>query len=296
MSLNKGVTFLILAHSDPELFKRLVVRLKSVGNIVAHIDIKANELDYHLPEVHYVSERVDVRWAGYSMVLATLALMKKALSLFPDSSHFVLLSGACYPIVGNAELSAYFQRNVGRNLIRLYDIRSSKTHFWRHITEYHLRDYIGGRGSSVLARGSRVVLERGLRLFKRRWPELIVPYAGSQWWALTAEGCAAIVELADCNPLFSAKVWRCVFAPDEIYFHTALACTVGVSGTLGYSDSPYQQDTAPMHLIDQSLAKIYTINDLSEVRVARSDGKIFVRKLSSLHSGLLLDALDRNSW
>lgn len=285
-------TFLVLAHADPILFKRLVGRLRNVGNVVAHIDRKADAADYLVDGVHYLDRRFDVKWAGYSMVEATLELMRRGLSLFPDSSHMVLLSGACYPIVSDKALIDYFERNGGVNLIRLYDVGATKTHFWHHINEYHLRDLIGGRGSSVLARGLRVMSEHALNLTKRRWPQHINPYAGSQWWGITSEVCFKIIQLAEDDPVFSSKIWRWVLAPDEIYFHTALGYVAQSSGGIEYSTSPYQKDNAVMHLVDQSLTKIYREEDLNEVVAARSSGKIFVRKLDSFESRKLIDWLD----
>mgnify|MGYP003453849103 CR=1 FL=1 len=72
------VAHFILAHAYPDQLCRLVNRL-SYSNTVffIHVDLKSNIHDFELAlannlNVHFIQNRVDIQWATYSMVDATI--------------------------------------------------------------------------------------------------------------------------------------------------------------------------------------------------------------------------------
>lgn len=62
------VTFMIAAHAQPELFKRLVSKLQVPGaNVVAHIDKKVSEKEFKsglADKVHFLENRRKINWGG----------------------------------------------------------------------------------------------------------------------------------------------------------------------------------------------------------------------------------------
>ena len=113
----------ILTHDNPAATKRLINVLYEEGHsFVIHVDGKeaADETFHELKEfaatreyVHVVDTRVRVNWGGFTMVEATLQILKYAFAI--DTPHqsqqepldfhkFVHLASTSYPIASNAEI------------------------------------------------------------------------------------------------------------------------------------------------------------------------------------------------
>lgn len=282
--------FLLLVHADPQQVRRLIRLLVPFGPCIVHVDAKVDRTAFQIDhlDVTYVDDRVNVHWAGISQVSATLCLMRAALAQCDPSrvSHFVLLSGSCYPVRPLEELSAFLSNNQGVNFIKQMpldgapELESRVRHLWFY------EDFpVDGR------RFTRTRLLRGvLQLvgkFARRSLSLIPRWhVGSQWWALTPEAVSYLATFLHESQV--KRFLRFSKAPDEIYFHTLLA------------HSPHRHtvesvrgggvwDAANLHLIDPSLSRWFEASDYEEVV---SSGKWFVRKVSTQSSGDLCTRLD----
>ena len=103
------LAYLVLAHDKPSQLARLVAALRAedVG-IFVHID-RAAPIEPFVTavpralEVEWTDHRVDVHWAGFGMVRATLELMSTAVRRGPFD-YLALLSGVDYPIVSHAKI------------------------------------------------------------------------------------------------------------------------------------------------------------------------------------------------
>ncbi len=100
----KPVAFLVLAHHQPDLLSRLLGRLASPwSSAFVHLDKRSEAAQFSAAQAMantiFLSnaEQVQVHWCGYSMVTATLNLLRKALHAPLQPERFVLLSGADYP-------------------------------------------------------------------------------------------------------------------------------------------------------------------------------------------------------
>ena len=288
--INRPV-FMILCHADARLFHRLVGRLAAIGHVVAHVDRKADQQAFEHAAVSFAPDRVDVKWAGYSMVRATLSLLRFALERHPGASHYVLLSGADYPVKRNEEIAAFFAKHRGRNLIKFYDARQA-AHSMRSLLNYHFHDYLPSRPPMAL-KAIRRVAELLARPFKRKLPSGLIPCFGSQWWAVTGE-CAAYILEESGRTAFWRSFWKHVFAPDEFYFHTLVGNSPFLKVSTGFV--PFQGRgtwrLANFHIIHPSLTKVYAMDDYEDIRDAKM---MFVRKMASGTSGSLLDRLDSDA-
>ncbi|HBP90928.1 MAG TPA: beta-1,6-N-acetylglucosaminyltransferase [Nitrospirales bacterium] len=94
------IAYLILAHHMPEHLPRLVRALNDRGvDFDIHVDAKTDMTPFlgcAAPNVHFVAPRIPVKWGRWSLVEATLALMRQALSRRVPYDYLVLLSGACF--------------------------------------------------------------------------------------------------------------------------------------------------------------------------------------------------------
>jgi hypothetical protein len=282
--------FLLLVHADPPQAKRLLRHLAPVGRCFVHVDAKADVSAFQFadPRVAFVKQRIDVRWGAISQVEATLRLMRTALATCDLSqvSHFVLLSGSCYPLRPMEEFRTYLQRHAGTNFIKLMPLASTRKlhervrHFWFYEDlPVDGRKFTGVR----LLRG---LLQLAGKLGRRSFPLFPAWYFGSQWWALTPEATSYLVDHPQQEAVM--RFLRFSKAPDEIYFHTLLA-----NSPLQHTVEPVSGsgvwDAANLHLIDPSLSRWFQAADYEEVVAS---GRWFVRKVGSDISRDLCDRLD----
>jgi len=299
--MRKKVVFGVLAHTDPIHLNRLCHKLTDIEcGIVVHIDGKCDALEYQrmcdavsgVGEVVLVENRIRVYWAGISMVMAEYGIIKKALDSFGRFSHLILLSGSCYPIKPLRKLEGLVRGNERVSFIKYFDMRVDSG-YRRHIYQRWFREpwFFCPKKDGYLGR-CEYILRRVFDCFRipSSWPRNVIPYFGSQWWALTYEACEYVVSFLESNPWF-LEVNRWTFSPDEHFFHTI----IGNSSIrhLASGEQEFQGRgtwrMANLHLIHPSLSKVYTIDDIEEV--CRSD-RYFVRKVWTENSGSLLDFLD----
>jgi hypothetical protein len=282
--------FLLLVHSDPTHVKRLLRLLLSVGRCVVHVDVKVEESAFKIedPNVFYVEERIDVRWGGISQVNGTLILMRTALSLFQaaDVSHFVLLSGSCYPVRALEEFRSFSQLNWSTNFIKTIPLASTRKlnqrtrHFWFY------EDLPVDSRKLSLTRILRGLLQFAGKLGRRSFALIPEWHFGSQWWALTPGAVSYLATYPYETPV--KQFLRYSKAPDEIYFHTLMANSPAQLGA-ECIDGEGVWSASNLHLIDPSLSRWFQESDYEEIV---SSGCWFVRKVGTDISRGLCDKLD----
>lgn len=118
----KKHAYLIMAHTQPELLKKLLQMLDDERNdIYLHIDKKA--VDYPLEELTSVlhkskcifTERTDVRWGSYSQINCEMVLLKEATKT--EHAYYHLLSGMDLPIKSQDEIYDFFEKYEGLEFV-----------------------------------------------------------------------------------------------------------------------------------------------------------------------------------
>lgn len=226
---NKGKSmkvplYVIAAHHRPDRLEDLVSAL-APHKVMIHIDRKVDSAAFKaalaLPNALAIPNevRVAVSWAGWSQVQATLRLLESVQDLLPTASHVVFLSGDTFPLADSTALARYFAKHATTqfiNTIRIPSVEASKpiTRLSRFYVEY---DRNNGRKNLLPRAFNKLGMPRRYRHVFRE----IVPYAGSSWWALTADAVKYV--LAESRR--SADLQRfCRNAkmPDEFYFQTLI--------------------------------------------------------------------------
>jgi hypothetical protein len=285
--------FLIVAHTDPVQFKRLVRRLSIAGPCLVHIDLKCNLADFEVenPRVRFASNRFDVSWAGVSQVECTLSLMREALDGGCDEvSHLVLLSGSCYPIRPLTDLREFLARNSDRDFLKLAPVRRGQSHF-ACLTKFWFYDDlpVGGKklGWRRLTRGA---LQLACRWFDRTPPTGLTWYFGSNWWALRPDVARMVLRHERVAELL--HYLRYSMASDEMFFHTLVADISGAHAVAPQLEAEHVSQVTNLHYIDPTLVRWFKAEDWSELTECDA---WFVRKLSSSQSSALCDRLDEVS-
>lgn len=221
------LAYLILAHNHPDHLQRLISALhEEWTQFYVHIDTKATMSDFAplraLPQARFIEERVDACWGGYSLVQATLNLMAAALRDRPTADWFILLSGADYPIRSNLDLYRFFEssRSEHIGLMQMPSPDSRKP--LSRLERFHFE------GSRSRPKAKRVLLNQTNRLleriYKRNYRPVfgdLIPYAGSQWWALSRAAILHILEFVGKHQRL-VDFYKHSLIPDEMFFQTIL--------------------------------------------------------------------------
>jgi len=295
------LAYVVLAHSDPTLFGRLIRRLASpYVSFFVHVDAKSALEPFqaavnNVHNVHFVSPRLRVMWAGFSQVESTLKSIELALSRTDiECSHIVIISGADYPLTHNNEILEFFQRNKNRQFIRRFLVAEcgDPRQIWR-IRGRHFRE-LADRFTHK--RKPLFVLEQILKLCPRTIPKDFKVALGSNWVALTRNCASFCVREARSNPAYSAY-FAPAFGPDEMYLHTIVQNSEFVSEASPLES--YVDITGPggpfYYGNVHALVPKVPITEIRDARIIMENRgvKLFTRKLSSTHSSNVLDYLDQ---
>lgn len=293
------IAYLILAHNNPSLLYGLVGKLNDKDvDFYIHIDKKSTdnfEELKELPNVHFIDNRMDVRWGDISMIETLLMCCKKIISELGKDTYVVLLSGLDYPIKGNKYIKNYLENNR-YNYINGVKI-PSKECCWqengrRRLACYSLRLKARKMASieprivdiNNIKQLFKVIVNNPLKIFealkiifsypKRKHPDYLTPYGGEFWWILPIETIKDVIEFADKHPDFLAY-HKNTNNPDEIFINTIVYNIVDKNKIkdnclrfIKWVNSPSPQDI--------------TINDMELIQRCYQDRDIlFIRKAVS---------------
>jgi hypothetical protein len=237
------ISYIIMAHDQPELFKRLVQSLKSFNTrFYVHIDknqdIKPFAEEFGSDEQVYFlndKQRQPVTWADSGMLKGTLEALKQ-IADEGRKGYCILLSGRDYPVKSNDEIYSFLQKSAGINFIS-YELLPWRGHEgMERITKYKI-DVSRRRGDFVYLPSlwekefyQLNTAKKIYRLFrrkkftflfyllrKRKFPSYLKPFAGASWWALPVETVKKILTFVHEHPDF-IKFHEFTFVPDEAFF------------------------------------------------------------------------------
>jgi hypothetical protein len=286
------IAFLVLAHQDAPQLERLC-RLLNRHAVFVHIDGGAADFPVDrirsLPQVIVVAPRTTVHWGGFSMIEATLTLLKTAQKQ-ADFDSYVLIAGSTYPVKPLAVLEAALAQNPDREWIALTPItRGSHLH---KVTgrRWRMAPLLKHRGLDARLRGAWNQVSGAVgRNFEREIG--MTPYFGSQWWALTGRCVRNILDFVDSHPAF-VRAYRSTWAPDELFFHTIVANSEFGKFAIHVEDRGNKTNHfSPLNQVATDRDR-YLGDSPADFELAKTTGKFFIRKVSTGSSGALLDRID----
>ena len=215
----KKHAYLIMAHTQPELLKRLLQMLDNERNdIYLHIDSKAK--DYPLEEVAAVlqkskcffTERTDVKWGSYSQIHCEMVLLKEAIKT--EHAYYHLLSGMDLPIKSQNEIFAFFEKYNGLEFVDEDDTIISESALSR--VKYTHKFY-GKAGSALDILGA--ISTKGQKLLgidRTKKYGNIVFQKGRNWFSITHGLAKLVVEKEEwVRDVFGQSV-----CGDELFLQT----------------------------------------------------------------------------
>lgn len=227
------VCYLILAHNNFKHLDRLIDALQGSDNsFYVHIDKKSETL--YIPlynNVVLVPERVDINWGGFSMVEASLALMKYGFSQSNDADYYILISGVDYPIRSKEFLNNLLEK--GKEYIDIAAVPIPYKPIDRY--QYYYFDY---NRRNLKFYNPKFLIEVLLKKLKIRRKAPFKLYAGTQWFALTKACVQHVLRTVEEDDRY-IHFFKHTLVPDEAFFQTVIGNSPflsNVGSSLTYTD------------------------------------------------------------
>ena len=210
--------YLILAHYDITLLQMLVDSLDDIRNdIYVHWDTKSGPiplLRVQFSKLFFLEDRVEVNWAGYSMVEAEYHLFKKAFANGPYQ-YYHLLSGADLPIKPQDYIHEECKRMAGTEFIAFANPPQSEI-------DYRVQHYFlfpeEFRTAGTIKKVIRKLYLKYQDLTHKKRTEVTVR-KGSQWCSVTHLFVEYLLE----KESFVKETFSNTFCPDEMFIQTVCA-------------------------------------------------------------------------
>ncbi len=269
----RGLACLVLAHENaPQLVLLLRWIDAAGGQAFLHVDRRAREVRAELlrtglpgntlllPE----GESFRGRWGDYSLVAATLALLRRAVR-DPATRHVALLSGTHLPLRPAGEVAdLLFDGREHMDLV----LAAAEPPDGKSLRRFWCRTLPGREERSALLRwvngntwrlGKRD-LAAGLRGMK--------PMSGGQWWSLTGDCARRVAAFVEANPWYP-RFFRQAHIPDEAFFQT-------IVGATRFSD---RVGPSPVYQVKAGFSPV--VLRVPDLPVARASGRPFARKFDT---------------
>lgn len=216
-----------MAHNNFKHLDRLIEALDGLDRcFYVHIDKKA-EQSYisSRNNVVVIPEHIDINWGGFTMIEATLALLKHGLADSPDADYYALISGVDYPIRSEDFLLDLLEK--GKEYIDIAPVPVPFKPLERY--EYYYFDY---NRRNIKLYNPKFLIEVLLKKLKIKRKASFKIYAGTQWFALTRECVQYIMKTVQEDKRY-VDFFRHTLVPDEAFFQTI----IGNSPFLGQTAS-----------------------------------------------------------
>ena len=272
------VAHLILAHQQAPQVARLARRLLAADEAVfLHLDARIDPSPFLAlldPRVRFLGRRHASPWGTYGLVAAALELLRAALA---DRSvdYLSLLSGSDYPLRPLSALHTHLDAHPGREHFSPILSMADNPRFQRR----YQRFWFGGRRHGISGQ-----LESLLHRLPwiRTLPDGLVPHCGSQWWTLTRNCAAWLVDRLDRSPEL-VRFFRHVMIPDELVFPTLLASSPFTAKITGENLRCIEFPPELRH------PRVWRRSDLPRLL---GETAFFARKFDSETDSAVLDLLD----
>lgn len=223
-SVNSNIVYMFLAYKNPKVLRQCILKLNDKNAFfIIHLDKKTDKEKYqkefglNQENILFIEERVNIAWGGYSMIVATLNLIKYAKKINKNFDSFCLLSEQHLPIVNKKEIENFIlNKNYSGSMeiIHEFDSKEREQEFIDRTKYYWNIDKDQNVSFDDIKTQQKNNINRhdGLRfnLFK-----------GSQWWCLKSDAIDFILNYIDHNPDF-VELMKYSSIPDESFFHSIM--------------------------------------------------------------------------
>lgn len=297
------IAYILLAHKDPEQLVRLVSSLKGTGDFFIHIDKKSNIKPFYdcfksNSTVFLLKKRINVTWAGWSMVKAYMLLLQTVIESTNNYDRIVMLTGQDYPLMTNHKIISEFSKNIDIEYVMAYNLVSSTVPTDKN--KLLMRWYLDNpfKGDFFQRAYKSVMYHVFTKHFKNkelRVPlngKLVDPYFGQMLSAFTKEGANLILNTYLHDKKYN-KAMKHAFAAVELYWQTIIFNSDLRKNTVqGGAEHEITEHFgwAPLHYHHYDVdTSVFTEEHFEELK---NSGYMFCRKVVPGVSDTLMDKID----
>lgn len=274
------IAHLILTYTSPQQTERMIKNMMHDDfDFYIHVD-KKYDINPHLflealPNVYFINNRVDVKWAGFNTVIATFECIKEIVSTGIQYDFINFLSGQDYPLKSAAYLADFFKENKGKEFLSFRDIRNDWKEGLIRMERYFLINH-DFKGRYTLERLINFIMPR------RKIPYNMHPYGKSMFWMLSPEIAMYVVNKVESDKKLTNFFYFC-WASDEFVFQTILMNSPHKNNIVNnnYRYIDWSEGGANPKTLDE--------NDFEQIEKA---DMLFARKLDIEKSAKLFDMID----
>lgn len=295
--------YLISAFTDPPQLKRLVEALHPDAHFFIHIDkhssLSAFTSILQGENIHFLQDRIAVRWGTITQVDFQIALIEAALNHPVKFDRLFFLSGQDYPLWSNDHITRWMEEHRDQEMLCGVRVDTEGESFCQQRRLYQgYRPYFhfplwGAKGNDRLS----ILYRKTMQVLGIRKP-LTLTIDGTQWhlykgadyWCISRELAAYIDQTYRLHPEIR-RYFSSSFAPSETMMQTiafnhpvwAKRCI------LWQGDYPGLATLTPLHFIIYD--PIIKVMDETDYDTLMASGRMFTRKLVSGKSDQLIQRL-----
>ena len=292
------IAYLISAHTDAPQLKRLIEALQPDADFFVHIDKKSDIETFTqlIPNhnVHFIPERVDVRWGTLIEVEYQMNLIRAAVEFPKHFTHIFFLSGMDYPLWSVKKINQWLINHKGCEFLQGICMDTDYINAKQKEMYTVARPLFKSNKFSILAR--KILRLTGYRK-KRHFSvdgELWKLYKGSAWWCISESLASYILQMYETKAQIKAY-FKDSFCPAETLIQTIAFNTPKWAKKCILTEGEYPGLPAltPLHFIDyEPIIKIMDENDYDRLM---ESGKMFCRKVVSGKSDRLIELLQQRT-
>ncbi len=275
--------YLILCHDNPAQVNALAAHLETAGHdVYIHMDggSMLHDCIRRTEHIRVLPDPVHVHWACWSVVEATLRLMRAAAGAGMPYRYMHLISGQCLPAMRMERLDAVLDAAAaeGKQFIEVRSIEPDPG-YWEDKTKMTRRVKVW---YPACMSDKNSPAHRQIWWYTYKWKRLRLCrpgyylfrpfYYGSQWWSLTGDCVAELLRYAERHPFFTHYFRHC-FCADEKFIQTCIMRSSfrdKLAGSNGrYIDWSGRITTSPNVLTQENWQRV------------RESGCLFARKFAS---------------
>lgn len=274
----KRYAFLIIAHTEPELFHILINQIDNIENdIYIMVDSKVDIIPFKnittkYSNVYFCDKRVNIKWGEMSQIDAELELFRYA-STNSIYDYYHLISGQDLLIKPISKLNEFIKSHSGHEFLRLGNTAQGKQIAQLRLKHYHIIPPHFSRSRNIFIRSLYwipILLQKLLGI-KRHVSGTENLFISSNWCSISHSFVKMILK----EEQNIRKTFRFSVAMDEMY-KPFVAIKHNI---LHKCDIEENEHADILRKIDWNRGNpyIWTINDLSELI---SSTKFIARKFS----------------
>ncbi|WP_316839569.1 beta-1,6-N-acetylglucosaminyltransferase [Pedobacter gandavensis] len=275
------IAHLILTYTNPKQTERMIRMMYHENfDFYIHVD-KKFDINPHLflealPNVYFINNRVDVKWAGFSTVIATFECIKEIVGTGIPYQFINFLSGQDYPLKTPTRIYNFFQENVGKEFLSYRDFKNDWKEGLIRMENYFLSSYSFPGKHRLETLINKIMPNRKL-------PYHLHPYGKSMFWMLSPEVAMYVVNKVE-NDKKLRQFFSFSWASDEFVFQTMILNS-------RYKDKVVNNN---YRYIDWSAggANPKVLNE-SDFEKLQETEMLFARKFDMVNSPEILDLIDQ---